>query len=660
MIPTPRAGQPLEPCKASGSTEAFCFFGAGRRLGALLLAAAFLPGCSAKSAAPPDILLISVDTLRADRLGCYGATAVDTPAIDSLARQGVRFSNAFSPVPLTLPAHWTLHTGLEPWHHGVADNGMAADLPPGATLAEKLGAAGYDTAAFVSAFVLHSTFGLDRGFARYDDGPAADAALDRLAHATAPADERVGRALRWLQKRDRKSGRPFFLWLHLFDPHAPYDPPAEFRARYRGRPYDGEVAFVDQQLARLLAGLERLGVADRTLIVLAADHGESLGEHGEQTHGVLLYDATLRIPLIFRFPAALPAGAVREEPATLADLAPTVLAAAGLAPGRADGRDLFGAGAAAARPLAAISEGPHRRFGWAPLTALRDGRFKYIASSTRELYDWQGDPGELRNLRDGEPARADRMARAARAVDRELRDRLEQRAGAEPSAETRAGLAALGYAGGSPPARRAPVDPGAALASLGELDAAYQLFAEGRLELAERKLTALLGRPDFPAGPTLEGLARLARLRGDPAAAEAAYLRLLAADSGNLTALAQLLLLARERGDLTLALVRARRLAALAPGDGGASRLLAETLAAAGDGAAAEAEWRRGLAAAPRAGWLRLSFARFLAAAGRRDEARRELAPLAAAEDLPEDLHEAAGELAAEVGVSGSPVAGSP
>lgn len=646
MISKPRASPGLEPLKASGSPEAFCF-GRGRRRWLAPLLLAFLGGCSPDRGPRPNILLISVDTLRADRLGAYGAAAVETPAIDGLARQGVRFEHAFTPVPLTLPAHWTMHTGLEPWHHGVADNGMSPDLPPGATLAEKLGAQGYDTAAFVSAFVLHSTFGLDRGFARYDDGPAADAALDQLTHATAPAGERVGRALRWLQKRDAAGSRPFFLWLHLFDPHAPYDPPVQFRARYRDRPYDGEVAFVDQQLARLLAGLDRLGVTERTLVVLTADHGESLGEHGEETHGVLLYDATLRIPLIFRYPAALPAGELRREPATLADVAPTLLALAGFDPGAVDGRDLFAEEPGGPRTLAAISEGPQRRFGWARLTALRDERWKYIASPAPELFDWQADPGELRDLRQAEPERADRMARAVRAIDRELSSRLEERADSEVSAETRANLAALGYVGDSGKARGEPADPKSALASLGELDQVYQHFAEGRLDLAERKLTALLDRPEFPAAPTLEGLARIARLRGDEKAAEAAYLRLLAVDPGNLSALAQLLLLARERNDAETALARARQLTALAPRDGGASRLLAETLAATGDGPGAEAEWRRGLVAAPRAAWLRLSFARFLAVAGRRQEARRELAPLLEREDLPEDLLEAARELEA-------------
>ncbi len=481
----------------------------------------------------------------------------------------MRFENAFSPAPLTLPAHWTLHTGLEPWHHGVADNGLAADLPPGLTLAEKLGAAGYDTAAFISAFVLHSTFGLDRGFARYDDGPAADAALDQVVHPTAPADERVGRALRWLQRRQTGAApkRPFFLWLHLFDPHAPYAPPAEFRARYRERPYDGEIAFTDQQVGRLLAGLDRLGLAENTLVALTADHGESLGEHGEATHGVLLYDATLRVPLVLRLPARLPAGELRRDLASLADVAPTLLALAGLPASGTDGRDLFGQRRISSGSLGAISEGPRRRFGWAPLSAIREGQWKYLAGPRPELYDWQADPGELRDLSGQEWEKADRLARGARSIEKELEARLAERAGTTAeNAEVRAGLAALGYvgdsggrprraaptktaslpdAGATPPDKSSlpcvgaalrgrppsgPADPREAIAAMSELDRAYQLFAENRFELAEKEFRALLECADFPAAPALEGLARIARLRGDRPAAEAAYARLLAAD----------------------------------------------------------------------------------------------------------------------------------
>ncbi len=598
--------------------------------------ATMLGGCRPAVRPPPNVVLVSIDTLRPDRLGCYGGTTVETPAIDALSRAGVRFQNAFTPVPLTLPAHWTILTGLEPWHHGVVDNGMTLVRPPAPTLAERFAAAGYDTAAFVSAFVLHRTFGLDRGFARYDDGPAADAALDQLLHATAPADERVGRALSWLR---RERTRPFFLWLHLFDPHAPYAPPEGFRARYAGRPYDGEVAFVDSQVERLLAALDRSGLAGQTLVVLLSDHGESLGEHGEETHGILLYDATLRVPLLFRLPGGLPAGLVRADQVTLADVAPTVLALAGLpaTPG-VDGRDLFGRAAPSPRKLGAISEAPRRRFGWASLVAVREEGWKLVAAPRPELFRIEDDPRELVDRWGSERERAADLARAARGIETTLSARLAARGAAEPGGEARARLAALGYVSGPPSTASAPPDPKDVIRSVGELDRAYQLFAEGRLDEAEARLRALLVRPDLPSPTVLEGLGRLARLRGDEAGAETLYLRLLAQDPEAPGPLAQLVLLARERGDHVAEVDRARTLVRLTPADGGASRLLAQALLAAGDSEAAEAEFRRGLGVAPRSGWLRLALARMLIATGRGAEADRELERLTSDVDLPDEL----------------------
>lgn len=616
------------------------------RVLALPVGLLFFSGCSPTAEPHPNVLLVSIDTLRADRLGCYGAGQVETPAIDSLARAGVRFENAFTPVPLTLPAHWTIHTGVDPWHHGIVDNGMTLGDSSVATLAERFSEAGYDSAAFVAAFVLHRTFGLNRGFSRYDDGPAADAAIDHLMHANGSADERVDRALSWLR---RERTKPFFLWLHLFDPHAPYDPPAEFRARYAERPYDGEVAFVDGQVARLLAALDRSGAAGNTLVVLLSDHGESLGEHGEQSHGILLYDATLRVPLIFRLPGKLAAGKVEREPATLADVAPTILSLAGLAaePG-VDGRDLFGSDRSPRR-LAAISESPRRRFGWASLTAIREGGWKYIAAPRPELYEIATDPRETTDRFGREAERATPLARAARAVEKTLRERLADQTAAEPSQEDRARLAALGYLSGPVDSTRAP-NPKDVIGSMAELDRAYQLFAEGRLDEAEVRLRSLLGRSEIPAAAVLEGLARRARLRGRDAEAEALYLRLLQQDPLAVGAHAQLVVLAKKRGDHRTEIERARRLAALAPQDGGASRLLADALWNAGKLKESEAEWRRGLNVAPDAGWLRLGFARFLIATGRPDEARRELVRIKTDETLPSNLLEKAAEAEAALG----------
>jgi choline-sulfatase len=617
---------------------------------AAVLGAGLLAGCARERPSAPvpvNVLLVSIDTLRADRLGCYGAEAVETPAIDRLATEGVRFENAFSPVPLTLPAHWTIHTGVEPWHHGVVDNGMTLQTPPVATLAERFAAAGYDTAAFVAAFVLHRSFGLDRGFARYDDGPAADAALDQAFHATAPADERVGRALAWLRKA---RSRPFFLWLHLYDPHAPYQPPAAFRALYEERLYDGEIAFVDTQVARLLAALEDSGVADRTLVVVLSDHGESLGEHGETTHGVLLYDSTLRIPLVFRLPGAPGGASVRQDAATLADVAPTVLALAGLPPEAGlDGIDLFARRQPPGRQLAAISETPHRRLGWASLVAIREGPWKYILAPRSELYRLAEDPHELADRLSSEPAVTAELDGAARRVAGALRRVLDKRGTTEPALEEQARLAALGYLQGAADEATRGADPKDAIGFLAGLDRANQLIGEGRLAEAEAAFRVFADQ-DPPPLAALEGLGRIALLQGRQAAAESSYARLAALDPDSVTARAQLVQLARQRGDLATALERARQLVRLAPRDGGASRLLAETLLAAGEPAAAETEWRRGLEVAPRSHWLRLSFATYLLRARRQGEAARELDRIVGDEEAPEEVVRAAQDAIAGLG----------
>lgn len=613
-------------------------------LGASSLVLGSVVGCSSKvetvlHASPPNVVLISIDTLRPDRLGCYGARAVETPAIDRLAAEGVRFEHAFSPVPLTLPAHWTMHTGVEPWHHGVVDNGMILRTPPVATLAERFSAAGYDTAAFVSAFVLNRTFGLDRGFARFDDGPAADAALEQLLHGTAPADERVGRALAWLR---RPRSKPLFLWLHLYDPHAPYAPPPAFRSLYPGRPYDGEVAFVDTQVARLLAGLAAAGIADRTLVVLVSDHGESLGEHGEATHGLLLYDATLRIPLIVRLPGGLAAGSVRDEAVGLADIAPTVLALAGLpAESGVDGIDLFHRPAESRREHSAISEYPRRRLGWSTLVAVRIGEWKFILAPRAELYHVARDPSELTDLAGVEREWTRDLTRAARRVERQLLELAADSGPVEASTEERAKLAALGYLTGSPPTAATGTDPKDGIRLMGEIDRATQLLAEGRLDEARSRFETLL-RAEDPPQAVLEGLGRIARLQGRKEAAELHYLRLLERYPGSLTALAQLVTLAEERHDFPAAIARAREMVRWAPADGSSSRLLAEALLSGGDSMAAESEFRRGLNVAPRSGWLRLGLARYLAAAQRQGEAAEELDRLLADEEQSEELMAAA------------------
>src|SRR5215212_5202740 len=283
-----------------------------------------LAACRREPSRPPNVLLITLDTLRADHVGAYGSRAGSTPAIDSIAARGVRFEQAGSAVPLTLPSHATILSGLLPLHHGVRNNGAGSFPSDRPTLATLFSEKGYRTAAFLGAFVLDRRFGLNRGFDVYDDEIPRDPTLGDHLEAERRGDAVADRAAAWLSQPD---SRPFFAWVHLYDAHAPYTPPEPFRTRYAASAYDGEIAFVDQQIGRLLAALEQSGQRDRTIIVVTGDHGEALGEHGELTHGLLLYEGTLRVPLIIEAPGTLDPHVV-TTPVSLADVAPTV---AGLA-----------------------------------------------------------------------------------------------------------------------------------------------------------------------------------------------------------------------------------------------------------------------------------------------------------------------------------------
>ena len=392
----------------------------------------------------PSVLLITIDTLRADRLGAYGHAAAATPTLDALAARGARFETAVAHVPLTGPSHASILTGLTPIGHGVRDNGgyvLPADVK---TAAEAFGGAAYRTGAFVSGFPLDRRFGFDRGFESYDDHLPKGNDPRRTPYVERPADATTDAALRWLGAA--KDARPFFLWVHYYDPHAPYEPPGELAARFGASPYDGEVAFVDAQIARLLRGLGDDAAQARTLVLVTADHGEGLGEHGEGTHGLFVYDSTLKVPWILAGP-----GVPNGVPATVArgvDVLPTLLDHAGLpVPKDLEGRSLRPA--VMGKPMVdaptyAESVYAEREFGWAPLFALRTASYKLIEAPRPELYDLSADPAEARNLMAREPARAeDLRARLKAALARPARS-----AAAQVDAVTAERLAALGYLGG--------------------------------------------------------------------------------------------------------------------------------------------------------------------------------------------------------------------
>jgi choline-sulfatase len=617
---------PCRTIRATRSTLAVFALASALAAAAALASGCRAPGESAAAArtgaagGPLNLLLVTLDTVRSDHLGCYGDAAAETPHLDALARQGVRFARASSPVPLTLPSHTTILTGLLPPHHGTRNNGtapLAAGIP---TLATVLAGAGYRTAAFVAAFVLDHRFGLNRGFAVYDDEIERPADVSWLLEAQRPGDQVVDRALGWLAAADP---RPFFLWVHLYDAHAPYNPPSPYRERHPGRPYDGAIAFDDAQVGRLLAALASRGLDDRTVVAIAADHGESLGEHGELTHGLLLYEPVLSVPLLLRAPG-LAARRV-DTPVSLVDLAPSL---AGLLrqplpppPGGAlDGRDLSAALLAGREPspseLYAETRYPEV-FGWSPLFALRRRELKYIAAPRPELYDLQRDPHETRNLapptpRATPPAAAPAAAAAAPAASTATPDpaapapdeptqgfaaRLAAieatarppgsssppaggaagtapAAAAMPDAETRRRLASLGYATGAPP--RAAAGPTAASRHGGSGESGES--GESRPPLDPKQGVVLFqtfqrAHAELQAGQTAAALADLQPL--------------IAADPGNpvfRTRLAQAL---RESGQTDRAIALYREVAALTPTDPEAWYNLAAALQESGRTAAA-------------------------------------------------------------------------
>ncbi len=375
---------------------------------------------------PPDVYLITIDTLRADHVGCYGYKRVETPALDALAADGVRFSEAFTHSPITNTSHTSILTGLLPSVHGVTDFGVPLS-PQHVTAAELLKKHGYQTAAFIGAVILDSNAlapGLDRGFDFYDNFPKADTAAAGKTNDAKDADaknkerwdrverrgmEVVQHAEAWF---DQHRTGPHFVWVHLFDPHDPYEPPPPFSEKYKDHLYDGEIAYADSAVANWIAYLKKAGVYDNAIIIVSGDHGEGLGEHGEETHGLFLYDATLHIPLLLKTPrdAASPAyrGVVIDAQVRTTDILPTILAATGIpAPPELNGESLF--------PLLEKSSAEKRsdvtnerelfgetdyplRWGWAPLRALRTESAKLIEAPRPELYDLHADPKEAKNL----------------------------------------------------------------------------------------------------------------------------------------------------------------------------------------------------------------------------------------------------------------------
>jgi arylsulfatase A-like enzyme len=475
-----------------------------------------------------NVVLISIDTCRADHLSCYGYKRKTTPHIDAVAQEGALFRQALTPVPFTRPAHTTMLTGTYPPTHGVRLNNTEVLAPDNVTLAEILREAGYQTAAFVSGFPMDARFGLNQGFDTYDCRFTRN-----MAGSTEPAErtaEEVSRpALAWLEQH---AASPFFLFLHYYDAHRPYEPPPPYASDYADDPYAGEIAYVDSWIGQVLDRLRALGAYDDTLIVITSDHGESLGEHGETSHGYFIYQATQHVPLIIRAPHGGKRGRQLEGRVSLVDLLPTVLDLAGLKTGAAvQGVSLRtslegGRAQDAGRTLYCESLHP-TQFQCSQLNGIVEGSWKYIRAPRQELYDLTHDPGEKTNVLANEPQVATQMRKRLEEILPEMESAAPQRASspADPDAVSR--LQSLGYIGGETTPKSAVFDsrvedPKDFLPTYERLEQANALKNANRAPEAEQELLDIVSsRPRLIAAHRM--LAELASQAHRPADAVEHY-----------------------------------------------------------------------------------------------------------------------------------------
>ncbi len=445
----------------------------------------------------PSILLITLDTTRADHLEPYGATNVETPALSALADRGIVFEHAVATAPVTGPAHASLLTGLHPRRHGVRNNlthHIPNDVP---TLAEWLSAAGYRTAAFVSAVVLEGRYGFDQGFEVYDDDLRSEVTNRITPMMTErPAAATADRAFAWLDTLG--DDEPYFLWVHFYDPHLPYSPPSPWAERYSDRPYDGEIAYMDSQVGRLLQ--HPRAAADDVVVMAIGDHGEGLGEHGEKAHGLLVYESTIRVPWIVKLPGG-PTGVRISAPISQVDLVPTIAEMVRDKPVSGfeglEGRSLLpllrGDDWTAERFLFAEAESAFFSYGWSRLRSVRQGTLKFIDAPVAELYDLHHDPGETVNLADDRGADVRRLAVE---IDGWSASDGDSRGAAPVDAKTAEMLRALGYSAGDPgrPEGEGHGNPVELIAVHEELQAIHGLMASGQLVEAVNRVRAVLDR----------------------------------------------------------------------------------------------------------------------------------------------------------------------
>jgi arylsulfatase A-like enzyme/Tfp pilus assembly protein PilF len=519
----------------------------------------------------PNVILLTLDTTRADHLGCYGWPYIRTPHLDSLAGRGVLFEQAATAAPLTLPAHCTIMTGMYPTYHGVRVNGNTALNDEQTTVAEVLHAQGYRTGAFVGAFVLDGRWGLKQGFDSYDD----QFDLKKYKHLDLGEVQRPGNlvmdaALAWLEE---KKAAPFFAWIHLYDPHTPYAPPEPYATEYAGRGlaalYDGEIAFMDDQIGRCLSWLEKNGLDRKTVLVLIGDHGEGLGNHGEASHGYFIYDYVLHVPFIVVAPFPELRGKRVSSQVSAVDVFPTVLELANIKSSfEVQGRSLlpamFEPKKASSRPAYSESMAPNIQYGWSALRSLRTTRYKFVDAPRPELYDISQDAKELTDLAGGTPAVARRM--------KEELDRLVEETGRgapKPQAanldkDTVERLSALGYIGAPVSSKKAAAgasgplaDPKDKFAIFTAITRAGELVLNGKYTEASAALeTALREEPDIPQALLLLSTCYTETGRKDEAKAKLDLI--LKADPESVQALISLanILLEEKRDDDVIALCK--------------------------------------------------------------------------------------------------------
>ncbi len=485
------------------------------------------PAVLAAAGPSPNVVVITIDTLRADHLGCYGYKQIRTPNIDALAAEGARFERAYTPVPVTLPAHTVIFTGTYPMLSGMHDFAANKLSPTQPTLASVLKEQGYTTGAVIGSAVLDSRFGLNHGFDFYYD----HFDFNRLQESNLDEMERPGNVvadvtLDWLGKNYQKK---FFLWMHLYDPHYPYRPPPPYRDEYKDRLYDGEIAFADAQVGRLIRFLKEKGLYRNTLIVLTGDHGESLGEHGEKTHGFFIYNATLHVPVIFHLPGGVSAKTMPEL-VSLADLMPTVLKALKIeAPPQVQGRNLLPLMAPRkedeSRSLYGETFLPRLHFNWSELRGVETENYHFIDAPKPELYDLTKDAGETQNLFPQKKAVAEEMRARLATLIRQYSagQELAEKTGLDPALMER--LKSLGYAGFS--GGGSPTITDRALPDPKDRIQVYELFSDAMAdsqhghypESTEKLNTALKTEPDSVPAHYLLGL-NYYRMREFPKAIE--------------------------------------------------------------------------------------------------------------------------------------------